>query len=115
MLVGQMEVSSISFEDSCFFRQSALFEVFPVYFFEDPSFSQVRPKHGVFVRILDRNEFIQKSEEFFYLLFWIIGVILCILDFEGVHFKFFSGYNVWQRVKAWIADWNAHGVISILL
>ena len=115
MPVGQIEVSPVSFEDSCFFRQSAFFVVSPAYFFEDPSFAQVRPKHGVFVLILDGNEFIQESEEFFNLLFRIIGVILCILDFEGVYLRVFSGYYVWQRVEAWIADWNTYGVIPVLL
>lgn len=115
MPVGQIEVSPVSFEDSRFFRKPFFFVVSPAYFFEDPSFAQVRPEHGVFVFVLDRNEFIQESEEFFDLLFRKVGVILCVFDFEGVYLRVFSGYYVWQRAEAWIAYRNTYGVIPVFL
>ena len=110
-----IEVSPVPFEDSCLLWKFAFFVVSPVDFFEYPSFAQVRSEHGVFVLIVDGNEFIQEPEEFFNLLFREVGVVLCVFDFESVHFRAFSCHYVGQGVKAWVADWNTYGVVSVFL
>ena len=69
----------------------------------------------MFVFIIDGNEFIEESEEFFDLLFRKVGVVLRVFDLEGVHLRVFSCHYVGQRVKTWIADWNTYGVVSIFL
>jgi hypothetical protein len=110
-----VEVSPVSFEDPCFFSKLAFFVILPVYFLENPSFAQVCSKHSVFMLTFDRYEFIQESEELLNLLFGKIRIIFCIFHFEGVNFQVLSGYNIRERVKAWIADRNAHGIVSIFL
>ena len=112
---GYIEVSPIPFEDSCLLWKFAFFEVSPVDFFEYPSFTQVRREHSVFVLIIDGNKFIQEPEKFFNLLFREICIVLCVFDFESVHVRVFSCHYVWQGVKAWVANWNTHGVVPVFL
>jgi len=115
MSACDVDVSPVSFKDPRFFPKSAFFVIPPAYFSENPSLAQMGSKHSVFVLTFDGYEFIQESEELSNLLFRKIGVVLCILNLEGVNFKILSGYYVRERVEAWIADRNTHGIVSIFL
>ncbi len=81
---------------------------------EDPLLAQVRCQQSVFVRILQRNEFVEKSEELVNLLLRKIGIIAGVLNFEREDMRVTSRDDVRQRIEAGIAHGNAHSVITVV-
>ena len=75
----------------------------------------MRCYNRMFMLFLSWNKLVKKSEEFFNLLFWEIGVVSSVLNFKSVNVCTLSGDNVWQGVEAWVADGHAHGVVVVSL
>lgn len=64
--------------------------------------------------IVCRDKFIKEPEEFVNLLYWEIGIVSGVLDFESIDVWALSGYDIRQRVQAWIADRNTNRVETVL-
>lgn len=69
----------------------------------------------MFALIVGWNKFVEKSEKLLNLLSWEVCIIVGILYLKCIDVRISSGYDIWQRTKAWIADWNTHSMESILL
>jgi len=75
----------------------------------------VRRNDGVFVFVAGGAELVEISEEFVDLRFGEVGVVAGVFDFEGVVVIASACHYVGEGVEAWVADWDADGVVAFLL
>ncbi len=70
---------------------------------------------GVLVFFVCWHQFVQEAEELVNLRFGKIGVVGSVFDFESIGMVAFACHDVGQRVKAWVAYWNADCVVVVFL
>ena len=75
----------------------------------------MRSDNGMFVFFIRWDKFVKKAEKLIDLGFGKVSVIGSIFYFECVGVIPFARHYVRERVKAGIADWNADGVVPVLL
>jgi hypothetical protein len=111
----EVKVAPVTLQDANFIRKLVLLPVRPTYFLEKPFLAQMRRHHSVLILVASGYEFVEESEELVDLLLGKVSVVAGVFHFKSVGVLAFSGHDVGQRVEAGVADWNAHGAVTLFL
>lgn len=71
--------------------------------------------NGMLVFVARRDELVEEPEEFVDLYSWEVGVVAGVFHFKRVCVFAFPRHHVWQGVEAWVAYWDADGVVAFFL
>jgi len=70
---------------------------------------------GMLMTVIRRDKLVEKPEKFIDLLFREIGVVASVFYFKSVNVRAFSSHDVWQGIKAWVANWNAYSGVAFFM
>ena len=110
-----VEVASVAFKNSFFFRKLILLPVVPANLFEQPFFAKMRRYNSMLIHLVSRYQLIQKPEQLVNLLPRKVRVVTGVFHLKRISVLTFSCHQVRQRTQAWVADRNPHRIVPELL